>query len=320
MAKPKPKPKPIWKRILGVTAYAGVCVAIVGAGSMARIVNSSPIISSITNQVLRHTPPQQIFNQSSINLLVLGCDEDLAPGGKKILKAAARSDMMMVARLDFAHRRITGLSIPRDMLVRLPGYPQHKMNAFHAIGGNDLAQKAVEHVLGISIDRTVTVQYPAFQDLVNLVGGIEVFVKKPLKYTDKAGGLFIDIKSGRQHLDGYNAMCFVRYRHGDSDFARQERQRDFMLAFKDAVLHHPNMIGAVANQAKEVFGGTMDNEEMASLALFARSVGSDNIKMGQVPVVQEGRYSIYLDRRNLKRTLKQFNFAQTEKTAFRFED
>src|SRR5690349_11890698 len=94
------------------------------------------------NHVIDHTHPADEFKDKVLTLLILGCDEDRQsakgsgknrkPGG--ILRHASRSDMMLVAKVDFAHRRISGISIPRDTLWQVPAYREQKINAYHYIG------------------------------------------------------------------------------------------------------------------------------------------------------------------------------------------
>ena len=94
--------------------------------------------------ILHPEDPSKVFDADSMNLLLLGCDEDRATGGAVITQNKARSDMMMLCHLDFKNSRISGLSIPRDTLIDLPPqYHEHKINAYHAYGGNNLSKMAV---------------------------------------------------------------------------------------------------------------------------------------------------------------------------------
>lgn len=303
--------KPPWKRVAGLIVYASFCLVALGAGTFAGWIGQSEMASQITWDLLKRTKPVEAWNgKQTVNLLILGCDEERYYGGKQILKDKARSDMMLVAKLDFAKNRISGVSIPRDTLAAPDGYRQHKINAFHVFGGPELSKKAVESILPVKIDRVVVLDFHAFQEMVNILGGIDVFVSKRMKHTDKRGGLYIDLKPGRQHLNGYEAMGFVRYRN-DDDFRRQARQKDFMLAFKDAVLRKPTLLPRVADQARLAMGGSLSKEEISSLALFARSVGSDNIKMGMIPTVQARGFDLRVDRGKLDDVLREFHIVET---------
>lgn len=308
MSTPRPRRR-LFARILTGILYLAFCAVAVTAGALVGWVNQSKVLSAIGSQLVRRTDPQEVFqNKSALNLLVLGCDEDRAPGGKKILKQNARSDMMMLARLDFTNSRISGVSIPRDTVVSLPGYRQMKINGYYAIGGKEMSRRAVEELLGVKVDRVVVLNYKAFQEMVDIVGGVELFVPKKLKYTDRRGGLFIDLKAGKQLLDGYKAMGFVRYRHGDSDFERQKRQREFLLAFKDSVMKRPELLGKVADKARDVLGNELSADEVAALALFARRVGNDNIKVAQIPVVEAGGTNLAPDYTGMRRVLREQYF------------
>lgn len=306
-------PSPVMKA-LGYLVYAFWCAVILGFGVAAGWlgVGKDTVGGNITIQTLRNTPPQEVFNSNVVYLLVLGCDENRSFIDQGITKHKARSDMMLCMRLDFDNNRITGISIPRDTLVELPGYRLQKINGYHVMGGTELAQKAAESVLKVAIDRTVVLDFESFQRVVNLVGGVEVYVPKVMKWTDKAGDLYIDLKPGRQVLNGYSAMGFVRFRHSDSDYERQKRQKELMVAFKDALMKHKEVAPAVADEAVNLLGGGLKPAEVAALMRFGQRVGQDNIKMGMVPVTEgkDSRYGFYMrvDEPKLDETLEEFLF------------
>lgn len=322
---PSTAQRPKWIRATKALVYLAVCgVAVAaGLGMYAVGIGKSRVVTEAVKQMVQGTAPETVFdNKDAVNILLLGCDVDLSPGGRRVLSSSARSDMMLVARIDFRHKRITGISIPRDVLVAIPGHAEQKINAYHAIGGkehgNDWARQAAEMVVGQRIDRVVEIDYRAFQEMVDMVGGVDVFINKPLRYSDRAGGLFINLKPGRRHLNGYDAMGFVRYRHGDSDFNRQQRQKDFLFSFKESVFHHWTQIGNIADKAVEMMGGGLTPREVAALALFSKKIGNDNIKMGQVPVIESEPgarvYTSRVDHAELRKTLRQFHFLDDEPT------
>jgi LCP family protein required for cell wall assembly len=273
---------------------------------------------AMMKQALAPETPAKVFADESVTLLLLGCDVDLSTGGARVLKKAARTDMMLVAKLDFANRRITGVSIPRDTECRLPGYRRMKINAYHSIARpgqeESLTKEAVEHLLpGVHIDRVVTLDYEAFQGVVNQIGGVDVTVPFDMKYTDRAGGLFIDLKEGNRHLDGYKAMGFVRYRKGDrgyrdvTDFDRQENQKKLLIAFKDKALRNWTQLPQIMQDAKTVFGNALSEDEIASLAFFAKDLPKENIQMGQIPVTERrGTTNLRVDESELPTVLSRF--------------
>jgi polyisoprenyl-teichoic acid--peptidoglycan teichoic acid transferase len=317
MRKREPRKKPLWIRILGATFYIAFCGAILSASSVAGWLMQSDMGRLVVTRTIWPKDPDEVFNGQDMTILVLGCDEDRSQGGgARVLRENARSDMMLVAKLDFRHNRITGVSIPRDLLVELPGYPMQKINGYHSKGGKELSKDAVEYVLGIKIDKVVEINYQALQEMVDLVGGVEVYVPKRMKYTDKAGKLFIDLEPGRQVLDGYNAMCYVRYRKGDSDMHRQERQKDFMMAFKQKVVQKPMLLPKVADKSVDLMGGNLTAEEVYALGLFAQKIGAENVKLGVVPVLDAPNYNLIINRRLLPQTLREYNLVDDTRLTY----
>ncbi len=305
MPEPQTKHRSKARRILGGIGYGLFCAFSLAVGCGAGFVGRSAVLSSMVRGIVTQQKPEDVFVRDELTVLVLGCDEDLSYGGKKVLRAKARSDMMLVVKFDFKNKRVGGVSIPRDLEVAIEGYRGQKINAYHSIGGPDLAKKAAESVLEIPIERVVTIDYKAFQEMVDMVGGVEVFVGKKMKYTDKAAGLYIDLKPGRQLLNGYKAMGFVRFRHSDSDFLRMQRQKDFMVAFKTAIQAHLSILPEVVEKSTDVLDGDITPQEFSALALFLRDVPNENIKMGAVPVTDGSGTNLNLDYAKLRPVLEE---------------
>lgn len=299
------------RRWLGWGLYALACVASLAMGAGAGWLARSPLLTeAVTNRVrdavgIEREKP--FSGATDLTLLVLGCDADYTKGGKKIVRKYARSDMIMVVRIDLAKERVTGLSIPRDTLVAAGGRGEQKINAYHSWGGAELAQTAVETLLpGVSVDRVVILDFDAFQEMVDIAGGVEIEVGKRMRWTDKAAKLKIDLKPGLQTLNGYDAMGFVRYRHTDSDMHRMERQRQFLLAFKQAVLANPIRLPDIANKGVEVLNGSLNNSEILALAEFAKQLSDEQIRIGTLPTVDAGSYNLRVDSSKLEETLEEY--------------
>lgn len=335
----KMRPSPI-RRVLGTVGWLAWVGLFAAGGSAAGWLGRNEVAREVITNI--SADPKETFTKDSMNILLLGCDEDLAPGGQKVLKQAGRADMILIAHLDFAKKTISGVSIPRDTRVQLPGGPPHKVNAFHALAkpekANAFQQQAVEHLTGVKIDRTVQIDYPAFQELIDSVGGVEVMVKHRMDYQDKAGGLYVDFKPGRRKLDGYDAMCYVRYRkttpktklnpkggEGDpkaeGDFARTERQRQLLLAFKGQVIKNWTSLPEIIEKGVDVLGGALTPKEIAALSSFSRGVSQSSIKMMRLPT-KPGRGTFEeLDRKPALAMLKQFGFISAgAKTSANEED
>lgn len=323
---------PAWKRVIGAVAYLAVMAVVALSGTALGWLNSSDVLGEVMRQKAMNVPPEEVFARGGIQsdslvLLVLGCDEDRYYGGPvanrkpgQVLGTAARSDMIMVAKLDFARDRITGVSIPRDLQVRVDGYRAQKVNAYHAIGGREggpkrakeLATEAIEQVIGSRVDRTVVLDFEVFREIVDLMGGVKIDVPKDMKYDDRAGGLHIDLKKGEQVLDGEQAMGFVRFRHSDSDFERQKRQKDLLIALQAKLLENWQLSPGLVDKGMGLLGNEFDAREVAALMLFAQRVGSNNIEITMVPVLPiRGTTNLALDQRKLPEVLEKAGFSKT---------
>ncbi len=162
--------------------------------------------------------------EDPLNVLVLGIDR--IEGAK-----AQRSDTILVASLREGDLRL--LSLPRDLRVKYPDGRAEKVNAAYAHGGAELARQVIANFLGIDLRYYAVLDYDGFEKLVDLVGGVTLTVDKPLKYTDSAQKLNIDISAGRQRLNGQAALGYVRYRDDKTggDLGRLQRQRQLLEAF-----------------------------------------------------------------------------------------
>jgi LCP family protein required for cell wall assembly len=176
--------------------------------------------------------------------LILGSD---ARYGDKKLKIKARSDTIMLVRVDPDRKRIAVMSIPRDLKVTIPGAGTGKINSAYEIGGPKKTFATIQRLFrdageDFPINGVINVNFGGFRRAVNYVGGVYVDVDRRY-YNDNStaapGEAYatIDVQPGYQRLRGQDALDYVRYRHGDSDFFRAARQQDFLrqIAHQDAV-------------------------------------------------------------------------------------
>ena len=201
------------------------------------------------------------------------------------------TDAMMVLIVDPDQKTVTMLSLPRDLWVPLnfdgsqPVY--NKVNTAYAFardsrlypqrlpryrgdgGAGRFAKDTVAHVLGIPIDYYLALDFQAFRDLIDAVGGVDVVV--PASFTAQyprhdsssidPGWMMVSFRAGPQHLNGERALQFARAREvvdnsaEGSDFARARRQRLILMALKDqlfqpsGLIHLPQVLGIVQRSA-----------------------------------------------------------------------
>jgi LCP family protein required for cell wall assembly len=231
-----------------------------------------------------------------VNILVMGVDRVLdAPKGSAE-SFAGRSDTLLLLRFDPSDRSVRVLSIPRDSRVEVPKAGMRKINDANVLGGPSLAARVISKTLNnVPIDRYVRVTTDAFRELVDLVGGVEVFVPEPMSYRDVTQNLDINLEAGWQTLNGQQAEEFARFRSdGKGDIGRVQRQQTLLKALQNR-LYSPAMLARIP-QAMHILQQYLDTnlslEELLALANFGRDLERDNIKMVMLPgrFSQEGEY------------------------------
>jgi polyisoprenyl-teichoic acid--peptidoglycan teichoic acid transferase len=169
-------------------------------------------------------------------ILLLGTDNSTASGRS----GDRHADSIMILRTDPSHHRLSYLSIPRDLLVAVPGVGNTKINASYQNGGAALAIRTVHDFTGIAIDHVVVVDFNSFKDLIDAEGGITVNVPEAIRsnrfdcpYPTEArcqqwkGWRF---RRGPQHMNGEQALIYSRIREnqlnpGENDLTRGARQQ-----------------------------------------------------------------------------------------------
>lgn len=184
------------------------------------------------------------------NIILMGTD------GRPEDNDTGRSDTLLVMMLDTKTKSISLLSIPRDTRVHIPKHGWDKINHAFAFGGRKLTEATVEEFLGIRVDNYVMVDFKGFIGLVDAIGGIDIDVEKDMYYHDTWDGFTVDLKKGRQHMDGKTAIQYVRFRDWEGDIGRVRRQQHFMLAVYEKIAseellkHIPGLAKQLATMVK----------------------------------------------------------------------
>ena len=157
-----------------------------------------------------------------INICIIGKDDT---------ENSQRPDTILFTVLDIDNKSVQVLSIPRDTRVQIPGHGWNKINHAYPYGGINLLSRTLINYLGMPIHYHIELDYSTFPKIVDMLGGVDIYVEKRLQYADRAAGLYIDIPKGLQHMDGETALKFVRFRHDAlGDIGRIKRQQQFMNA------------------------------------------------------------------------------------------
>ncbi len=226
-----------------------------------------------------------------VNILVMGIDK--VPGvpdnSEEIF--SGRSDTMLLLRIDPSDNTVNLLSIPRDTQVEIPGIGVTKINQANASGGPALARQVVTNTMnGIEVDRYVRVSTSAFRELVDVLGGVEIYVPERMSYVDNTQKLKIDLAQGWQTLNGDQAEQFARFRHDNfGDIGRVQRQQTLIKALRSKLaspLVLPRVPSLITMMRKYV-DTNLSAEEMLALVNFGLRLEKDDFKMVMLP----GRFS-----------------------------
>ncbi|MBC7324022.1 MAG: LCP family protein, partial [Moorella sp. (in: Bacteria)] len=188
----------------------------------------------------------------------------------------ARSDTIILAALDPSQPRVDLLSIPRDTRVKIPGYGFDKINAAHAYGGPGLLMATINDFLGTHIEKYVEVDFQGFEKIIDILGGVDIEVDKRMYYPEEG----INLYPGFQHLNGYNALAFVRYRNDpEGDVTRVGRQQKFLQALIDQTLRLATVpkIPKLINEIIKEIDTNLTLKEILSLALAMKDLDSSAV-------------------------------------------
>ncbi len=206
--------------------------------------------------IVKHGGMRQLWTgpfggRERVHILMIGEDDT----SKRNANGNGLSDTLVVIAIDTKTKEIRGISIPRDTRVEIPGHGTSKINAAHVYGGPDLTKQVVQNLLGVPIDYYIKTNTTGLRGMVDLVGGVYIKIDKNMHYTDRRGGLYIDLHAGpeKQLLNGRQAEGYVRFRHdriGDSGYeiidgkkvsaGRTARQQIFMRALANRILSMPH--------------------------------------------------------------------------------
>ena len=229
----------------------------------------------------------------AMNILVLGTDTRSdtpttgsdAPGWEP---GQARSDTMLLVHLEGDRRSASVISIPRDSWVDIPGHGKGKVNWAYSFGGPRLTVETVEKMTDVRIDHLTVIDWDGFKALTDAVGGVDIDIPKTVY--DSARG--VRWEAGRHHLDGEQALLYVRQRYGlqDGDLDRVARQQAFLRTLlKEALEQELRKDPAQVLDLLTLFSkhASVDDDwsttQMAKLAASLRNLRTNDISYLTVP-------------------------------------
>jgi LCP family protein required for cell wall assembly len=200
-------------------------------------------------------PPEEEFpvGDDNLNIALLGSDQRPYGGG-------FRTDTIIILMLNKATNKAAMVSFPRDLYVYIPAYGMDRINgAFpegfavnYPGGGFSLFQDTMKYNFGLTIHHYAMMNFWGFKDLINQLGGIDVYCAYGLTDTRQGMGTY-SVASGWNHMDGETALWYVRSRYTTSDFDRTRRQQEVILGIgqtllnKNALTNIPGFFVTLAN-------------------------------------------------------------------------
>lgn len=290
------------KIILSIVAFlfvlCGVVLFAVYSAYKSNVYNAN--FKTIVAEGVKEDPQ----NKERLNVLVLGMEH-------------TRTDTIMVATFDPVSKTLNIISVPRDTYVDRSEYPDYypyntykKINALYELptteGGVERLASKVSEILGIPIHDYIMVSYDAVADITDAVGGVDVEITNPMYYDDPWSDppLHVNFSVGMTHLDGKNAIEYLRWRHNndgsygnEGDEGRVKRQQGFLKKVLEKALNpsvFPKLVEATFKNVKT----SLELGKAMSLASDVTSMPKENIRFYQevgTPAYFNGLWYYLLD-------------------------
>jgi len=241
-------------------------------------------------------PPVPWDENSRINVLVMGLDARESDSDD-----IPRTDTMILFSLDPESRTAGMLSIPRDLWVEIPGFDYNKINTAYRLGevynvserGPGLALRTVEELLGMEIDYYAMVDFLAFENFIDELGGIKIIIPNEIVVDPLGKQNTKTLEAGEQVLPGYLALAYARSRNtSGSDFDRAGRQQQVIMSIRDKILNAellPTLIKNSPALYQSLSSGISSNltlMQLVRLAWIAQQIPEENIHKGVIGVDQ----------------------------------
>ena len=185
------------------------------------------------------------------NVLVLGLDDAVNMDEAE----EKRADAILLISMENATGKVRILNIPRDTWVRMAqDKGETRLANVYAVGGAPLMVRTINQMFDISIHQYVVIDLATFGQIVDALGGIDLYIERDMDYDDPEARLSIHMRQGYRHLDGVGAEHYLRYRSDDlGDLGRTQRQQKFVKAFYAKLLRVDTLpkIPAIADILKQ---------------------------------------------------------------------
>ncbi len=227
-------------------------------------------------------------DKDSLYILLCGLDYSYDSRAQRHTKDA-RTDTIMLVRVEPRAKQLSMMSIPRDLLVEIAGTggAYDKINSAYTVGGIRTTRKTLENLLGLKIDHHIVVKSDVVADMVDVLGGVPVTVEKQMDYDDNWAGLHIHLKPGEQVLSGAQTVGYLRFRNDEEgDFGRIRRQQQFLTALIKELKKPSHLFeyDDLAEAVSKKMTTDLTIDQMASLANLYRNFPLGSMEKGRPEV------------------------------------
>lgn len=270
-----------------VLLLCGVFFAARGRNTNHLNVIAAPLPTDAPNATMAEVKLLSQVNQPQkpVTIMVLGSD-------KRPEDNSFRTDVFMLLTVDASKGEVSALSFPRDLIAKIPGYGEDRVNVIMQYGGFKLVQDTLEQNFGVRPDYYFMTNFDGFVGMINGIGGIDVQIGQPFEdacdlYWSRAG--VCTVKPGKLSMDGAAALWYIRSRHTSSDFDRLRRAQEVMAAVfdkfmnKHAILRLPEMYQKYAGDVQT----NMNVQQILSLAPTAALVIRDTRRIHRYAIPPE---------------------------------
>ncbi len=294
-----------------ITAGSGCLMAYKINSTFDKITNSK---NSVVKSVIRMLPmgdrffqilPVESENELSaidriksgdldrLNILLLGIRGVGDPNGGLL------TDTIIVLSVKPKTGEAAMISIPRDLYVKIPHRDyKHKINESYAVGfsddknknliersqeGIEYSKKVVSGITGLDIHYAASVDFKAFEEIIDTLGGVTITLNKPFYEPNQFQEGSIYLPKGTQTIDGKTALLFARARFSSSDFDRARRQQQILISLKNkaislGILTDPLKIISIFDSAGNHVRTDMELWEIQEMAAMAKKIDGSKVK------------------------------------------
>jgi polyisoprenyl-teichoic acid--peptidoglycan teichoic acid transferase len=303
-----PRPRALWARFLAASLL--IVISTATATSVSLLLVLTDLARGLGGIPGIERELAAVGGGDPQTILILGSDERENGQGEE---GGARSDTVILLRVDPDRDAIGLLSIPRDLKVNIPGLGVEKFNAAYSHGGPKLTLRVVKQLTDLDINHVVNVDFLGFIDAVDAIDC--VFIDADRRYfippeTDYAE---INIEAGYQRLCGHSALQYVRFRHDDNDLVRAARQQDFLREARQKI--PPSRLVSDRRQLIDIFKryttsdqGLENPIELLELMKTFLAARHANVNEVHFPAKLGGPNAPYVtaSRKEIRETVKQF--------------